>query len=70
MLESSFHQRLLLSVLLFLIVISSVEQGSARITSSFVRNEWPAVDMPLDHEAFAIPEGYNAPQQVRNISFV
>ncbi|KAJ0030153.1 hypothetical protein Pint_12437 [Pistacia integerrima] len=60
---ASFHQ-LLLFVLLF-IIISSVEHGSARVTSSFVRNEWPAVDMPLDYEVFAIPEGYNAPQQVR-----
>lgn len=36
----------------------------AGITSSFIRLEFPALDMPLDHEVFAIPKGYNAPQQV------
>ncbi|KAK3211874.1 hypothetical protein Dsin_016580 [Dipteronia sinensis] len=39
--------------------------GSARITSSFVRSEWPSVDIPLDHQVFAVPKGHNAPQQVR-----
>ncbi|KAK1392715.1 hypothetical protein POM88_011771 [Heracleum sosnowskyi] len=33
-------------------------------TSSFVRSEWPSVDIPLDNEVFALPKGNNAPQQV------
>ncbi|KAL4397842.1 hypothetical protein HN51_002376 [Arachis hypogaea] len=46
------------------VFLSSVKDGSARITSSFVRSEYPSADIPLDHEAFAVPRGYNAPQQV------
>ncbi|KMZ71364.1 hypothetical protein ZOSMA_182G00550 [Zostera marina] len=38
--------------------------ASPGITSSFVRSQWPSVDIPLDNEVFAIPKGYNAPQQV------
>lgn len=34
------------------------------ITSTFVRSEWPSVDIPLDNEVFAVPKGHNAPQQV------
>ncbi|XP_068636632.1 phosphoenolpyruvate phosphatase-like isoform X2 [Aristolochia californica] len=37
---------------------------NAGITSSFIRSEWPSVDIPLDNEVFAVPKGYNAPQQV------
>lgn len=53
-------------VLVSLVFFASIRDGSARkgITSSFVRSEWPSVDIPLDHEAFAVPKGYNAPQQV------
>ncbi|XP_011626417.1 bifunctional purple acid phosphatase 26 [Amborella trichopoda] len=47
-----------------LILLDSVRFGSAGTTSSFVRSEWPSVDIPLDNEAFAIPKGYNAPEQV------
>ncbi|KAF3789036.1 Bifunctional purple acid phosphatase 26 [Nymphaea thermarum] len=36
----------------------------AGITSGFTRSEWPSTDIPLDNEVFAIPKGYNAPQQV------
>lgn len=39
--------------------------GSAGVTSAFVRTEWPSTDIPLDNEAFAVPKGYNSPQQVR-----
>ncbi|KAK4791485.1 hypothetical protein SAY86_031898 [Trapa natans] len=46
------------------VAISSAAIGFGGITSNFVRTEWPSVDIPLDHEAFAIPEGHNAPQQV------
>ncbi|XP_010440687.1 PREDICTED: bifunctional purple acid phosphatase 26 [Camelina sativa] len=38
--------------------------GDAGITSSFIRSEWPAIDIPLDHYVFKVPKGYNAPQQV------
>ena len=33
-------------------------------SSPFVRKVEKAVDMPLDSDVFAIPPGYNAPQQV------
>jgi hypothetical protein len=46
------------------VFFSSIRDGYARITSSFVRSEFPSVDIPLNHEAFAVPKGYNAPQQV------
>ncbi|XP_020109442.1 phosphoenolpyruvate phosphatase isoform X1 [Ananas comosus] len=36
----------------------------SRHTSSFVRSEWPSTDIPLDSEVFAVPKGYNAPEQV------
>ncbi|KAE8724811.1 Purple acid phosphatase 1 [Hibiscus syriacus] len=56
--------------LLFQLILSSfvfwdsVNKVNAGVTSSYVRKEFPAVDMPLDHEVFAVPKGYNAPQQV------
>ena len=50
-------------VILFTIV-TTVGSGSARITSTYIRSEWPSTDIPLDNEAFAIPRGHNAPQQV------
>ncbi|GAB2291778.1 Purple acid phosphatase 10, variant 2 [Dionaea muscipula] len=34
------------------------------VTSSFVRKVEKTVDMPLDSDVFAVPSGYNAPQQV------
>ncbi|KAL4574417.1 hypothetical protein LXL04_021248 [Taraxacum kok-saghyz] len=34
------------------------------ITSTFIRSEWPSVDIPLDNEVFVKPKGYNAPEQV------
>lgn len=63
------ERRMLLAMLLNLVLasfvfLSFIRDGSAGITSSFIRSEWPAVDIPLDHEAFAVPKGYNAPQQV------
>lgn len=47
-----------------LIILSSVENGNTGTTSTFVRTEWPSIDIPLDHEVFRIPKGHNAPQQV------
>lgn len=65
MIEAFSMQIFLLQVLLIsFILLSSVEDSNAGITSSFVRTQWPSVDIPLDHEVFAVPKGYNAPQQV------
>lgn len=49
----------------FCVFISSLSFGDAGITSTFIRSEWPSIDIPLDHEVFAVPQGYNAPQQVK-----
>lgn len=51
-------------VIILVLVLSYVENGNAGLTSTFVRTQWPATDIPLDNEVFAIPKGYNAPQQV------
>lgn len=48
----------------FFIFMCCVRDGNARITSAFVRSEFPSVDIPLDNEVFSVPKGYNAPQQV------
>ncbi|KAL7093443.1 hypothetical protein ACP275_11G041300 [Erythranthe tilingii] len=52
--------------LLFLssVLLICVGSGNAGETSGFTRNEWPSIDIPLDNEVFAVPKGYNAPQQV------
>ncbi|XP_074281161.1 bifunctional purple acid phosphatase 26-like isoform X2 [Silene latifolia] len=47
-----------------IVLLNYVCEGSSGITSSFVRSEWPAIDMPLDNAVFAVPKGHNAPQQV------
>lgn len=56
------------SLLLHLVLLASFVFFSrdvyAGITSSFVRSEFPSVDIPLNHPAFAVPKGHNAPQQV------
>ncbi|KAK8543243.1 hypothetical protein V6N13_136228 [Hibiscus sabdariffa] len=58
-------QRLLFRlVLITFVFLDSVDNVNAGITSRYTGNEWPAVDIPLDHEVFAVPEGHNAPQQV------
>ncbi|XP_042494803.1 bifunctional purple acid phosphatase 26 isoform X2 [Macadamia integrifolia] len=65
MLETSGVWALLFQMLLISIVfLSSVDNGSAGITSTFIRSDWPSIDIPLDSEVFAVPKGYNAPQQV------
>ncbi|OIW20807.1 hypothetical protein TanjilG_23188 [Lupinus angustifolius] len=53
------------SVALLALLMSIVVLCNGGKTSTYVRNliEKP-VDMPLDSDAFAIPPGYNAPQQV------
>ena len=58
-----FFSRLPL-LLACLIFIGSADFASCGLTSSFIRKEWPAKDIPLDNEVFSVPKGHNAPQQV------
>lgn len=51
-------------VLTSIFFFSFLDNGNAGITSTFIRSEWPSVDIPLDNEVFAVPKGHNAPQQV------
>lgn len=51
-------------LLLPFLLLSCSSYGDAGVTSTFVRVEWPSIDIPLDNEVFAVPKGYNAPQQV------
>ncbi|KAM7511577.1 hypothetical protein LguiB_010452 [Lonicera macranthoides] len=55
---------LLQLLLVSFVFLGFVDNGSAGVTSTFIRSEWPSVDIPLDDKAFAIPKGHNAPQQV------
>ncbi|KAL6554551.1 Bifunctional purple acid phosphatase 26 [Orobanche hederae] len=59
--RGSMLVQLLLSSFVLLTFVSS---GNAGVTSAFIRNEWPSVDIPLDNEVFAFPKGDNAPQQI------
>ncbi|KAG6431551.1 hypothetical protein SASPL_109630 [Salvia splendens] len=55
---------MLVELLLFSsVLLSCICNGNAGVTSAFVRNEWPSVDIALDDQAIAVPKGYNAPQQ-------
>ncbi|KAJ6408109.1 hypothetical protein OIU84_011420 [Salix udensis] len=58
--QSKLHQL----ILVFVIFSGFVKNGNAGKTSSFIRSEWPSIDIPLDNEVFAVPKGHNAPQQV------
>ncbi|XP_055960427.1 bifunctional purple acid phosphatase 26-like isoform X3 [Mercurialis annua] len=40
------------------------ENVNAGMTSSFTRSQAPSTDIPLDNQVFAVPKGYNAPQQL------
>ncbi|XP_076957030.1 bifunctional purple acid phosphatase 26-like [Bidens hawaiensis] len=46
------------------VLFSFVSNVYGGVTSSFIRSEWPSVDIPLDNEVFVVPNGYNAPEQV------
>ncbi|CAL1359070.1 unnamed protein product [Linum trigynum] len=48
----------------FFLFLSGLNNGNAKMTSTFVRSEWPSTDIPFDNQAFAVPKGRNAPQQV------
>lgn len=65
-------ESMLLQLIVTLFVfVSFLNKGNAGITSTFIRSEWPSIDIPIVNEAFAVPKGHNAPQQVRTsyISF-
>jgi hypothetical protein len=62
-------QSLLLQLAFTSFVLLSSVNGGVGITSTFIRSEWPSVDIPLDNEAFVVPKGHNAPQQVRIHSY-
>lgn len=46
------------------LVLNGVEVCYGGKTSQFLRKVEKTVDMPLDSDVFAVPPGYNAPQQV------
>ncbi|XP_073001698.1 phosphoenolpyruvate phosphatase [Typha latifolia] len=50
--------------ILSLFVLCIVEIAISGHTSSFIRSEWPSSDIPYEDEAFIVPKGYNAPEQV------
>ncbi|XP_047322191.1 bifunctional purple acid phosphatase 26-like [Impatiens glandulifera] len=58
------RSRLLQLLLTSFFLLTYVTSGSCGVTSSFIRSEWPSVDIPEDNEIFRVPKGYNAPQQV------
>ncbi|PON59496.1 Acid phosphatase [Trema orientale] len=65
MAEVARRQSMLLQfIVTFSVFLSFLTNGNAGITSTFIRSEWPATDIPLENEAFAVPNGHNAPQQV------
>ncbi|EPS60425.1 hypothetical protein M569_14376, partial [Genlisea aurea] len=45
-------------------LLNAAAAAAAAATSSFTRSQEPSVDMPIDSDVFAVPRGYNAPQQV------
>ncbi|XP_037469951.1 phosphoenolpyruvate phosphatase-like [Triticum dicoccoides] len=51
-------------VLLMHVLLCLVSGAYSGRTSSYVRNEFPSDDIPLEHESLAVPKGHNAPQQV------
>lgn len=57
---SMIPEFLLISCVLFFF-LNNVYAG---VTSTFIRSEWPSVDIPLDNEVFVKPNGHNAPEQV------
>lgn len=51
-------------LILLAVFLNCPDTGSAGVTSRFIRSEFPSTDIPIDNEAFAVPDGHNAPQQV------
>lgn len=50
--------------LLLAVLVSFAALSNGGKTSSFVRKVEKTIDMRLDSDVFAVPPGYNAPQQV------
>lgn len=64
-LEVCGEETMLLCLFFSLSLFSTfIDNGSAGITSAFVRTQFPSVDIPLENEVLSVPNGYNAPQQV------
>jgi len=55
----------LLQVVLVLFAAVLLVAADAGVTSEYRRKLEATVEMPLDADVFRVPEGYNAPQQVR-----
>lgn len=51
-------------LLSLLALLGYLDIASCGITSAYIRTQFPSTDIPLDNEVFAVPQGYNAPQQV------
>ncbi|KAL2329346.1 hypothetical protein Fmac_022773 [Flemingia macrophylla] len=51
-------------LLAFALVLNVCVVCNGGTSSSFVRKAEKTIDMPLDSDVFAVPPGYNAPQQV------
>uniref|UniRef100_A0A453T6R2 Purple acid phosphatase N-terminal domain-containing protein n=1 Tax=Aegilops tauschii subsp. strangulata TaxID=200361 RepID=A0A453T6R2_AEGTS len=51
-------------VLLTHVLLCLVSGAYSGRMSSYVRNEFPSDDIPLEHKSLEVPKGYNAPQQV------
>ncbi|MCI23007.1 purple acid phosphatase-like, partial [Trifolium medium] len=51
-------------LLLALVVLNLVFLCNGGTTSTFVRKVEKGINMSLDSDVFAVPSGYNAPQQV------
>ncbi|XP_061350741.1 purple acid phosphatase 2-like isoform X5 [Gastrolobium bilobum] len=54
----------LLIVLVFLFSTGELRFCIGGKTSTFMRNDYLSLDMPIDSDVFRVPPGYNAPQQV------
>lgn len=64
-LEVSGEETMLLYIFFLLsLFLTFIDNGSAGITSAFIRTQFPSVDIPLENEVLSVPNGYNAPQQV------
>ncbi|KAE9586737.1 hypothetical protein Lal_00004477 [Lupinus albus] len=48
----------------FILSIVEVCLSESRRTSTFVRNDYLSLDMPIESDVLQVPFGYNAPQQV------
>jgi len=59
------RRRLCLLQVVLLLFAAVLLVADAGLTSEYRRKLEATVEMPLDADVFRVPEGYNAPQQVR-----